>query len=147
CGFLVLTAIILGAPIAWAQEKQSTWKPSAAAKYLDEREKTWLEFKSAKRGEGDGQTTCVSCHSVLPYVMARPALRRITKTETPTDHEKQLFARTVKRVENWKNLDTPTFGLFYDFNEDKKKESWGTEAILNAVVLAFDDHYQGKSES
>jgi squalene-hopene/tetraprenyl-beta-curcumene cyclase len=145
--FLVLTAIFLCAPIPSADKKRTTWNPGEAAKYLDEREKTWLEFKSAKRGEGAGQTTCVSCHSVLPYVMARPALRKITKTETPTEHEQQLVARTVKRVENWKDLDTPTFGLFYDFNEDKKKESWGTEAILNAVVLAFDDHYQSKSES
>src|SRR5262249_32312793 len=40
--------------------------------------------------------------------------------------------------------DSPKLGLFYDFNEQKKKESWGTEAILNAVVLAFDDRYQAR---
>src|SRR5262249_44532688 len=32
----------------------------------------------------------------------------------------------------------------YDFNAQKKKESWGTEAILNALLLAFDDSYDGR---
>src|SRR5262249_212070 len=29
----------------------------------------------------------------------------------------------------------------------KKKEAWGTEAVLNALVLAFDDSYRGHKES
>jgi squalene-hopene/tetraprenyl-beta-curcumene cyclase len=137
--------IFLASPIAGADEKPAAWNPSAAAKYLDDREKTWLEFAPAKRGQGTGQTSCVSCHSVLPYVLARPVLRKQMKTETATEHEDSLLARTRKRVENWQELDTPKFRLFYDFDEQKKKESWGTEAVLNAVILAFDDHYCGKS--
>jgi len=49
------------------------------------------------------------------------------------------------RVENWKGLDSEAFGLFYDSNARKKKESWGTEAVLNTVILAFDDRIQGRS--
>ena len=49
------------------------------------------------------------------------------------------------RVENWKQLDSEPFGLFYDSSALKKKQSWGTEAVLNAVILAFDDRIQGKS--
>jgi hypothetical protein len=49
------------------------------------------------------------------------------------------------RVENWTELDTEAFGLFYDSSARKKKESWGTEAILNTVILAFDDRIQGRS--
>ncbi len=49
------------------------------------------------------------------------------------------------RVENWKNLDSEPFGLFYDSSDRKKEESWGTEAILNTVILAFDDINQGRS--
>jgi squalene-hopene/tetraprenyl-beta-curcumene cyclase len=49
------------------------------------------------------------------------------------------------RVEKWKQLDTKAFGLFYDNSDQKKKESWGTEAVFNSVILAFDDQYQGRS--
>jgi len=49
------------------------------------------------------------------------------------------------RVENWKELDSEALGLFYDSNARKKRESWGTEAVLNTVILAFDDHIQGRS--
>jgi hypothetical protein len=143
--FLTLVVAFHTSPIAYAEEPRADWKPSDAGKYMDEREKTWLEFSDARRGKGTEQTTCISCHSVLPYVLARPALRKLTGTRTQTEHETKLVLRTKKRVENWKDLDTEKFGLFYDFSEQKKKESWGTEAILNAVVLAFDDNYQGKS--
>jgi len=43
------------------------------------------------------------------------------------------------RVENWKQLDSEALGLLYDSSDRKKKESWGTEAVLNTVILAFDD--------
>jgi squalene-hopene/tetraprenyl-beta-curcumene cyclase len=49
------------------------------------------------------------------------------------------------RVQNWKKLDTKAFGLFYDDSDQKKKQSWGTEAVVNSVILAFDDRYQGRS--
>src|SRR5207245_2296242 len=55
----------------------------------------------------------------------------------------KLLAQTTDRVNAWAKLDTPGYRLFYDFNERKKKESWGTEAVLNALVLSFDDRYQG----
>jgi squalene-hopene/tetraprenyl-beta-curcumene cyclase len=140
-----ILVLFLASSLVSAEEPRPDWKPDAAAKYMDEREKTWLEFASARRGQGKDQTTCVSCHSALPYVLARPALRKLTSAATPTEHETKLLVRTKKRVENWQDLDTPPFGLFYDFDEQKKKESWGTEAVLNAVVLAFDDHYQRRS--
>jgi squalene-hopene/tetraprenyl-beta-curcumene cyclase len=143
--FATLAVILFACPVASAEDKSANWKPAAAAKSLDEREKTWLEAANTKRGQGSEQTTCVSCHSALPYILARPVLRKQMKADTPTEYEQKLLARTVKRTENWKDLDTPKLGLFYDFDEDKKKESWGTEAVLNAVVLAFEDHHQGKS--
>src|SRR5262249_19221100 len=66
-------------------------------------------------------------------------------SDRPTEFEKKLLAQTESRVENWKKLDTPSFGLMYDFNEQKKKESWGTEAVLNTLVLSFNDRYEGRS--
>jgi squalene-hopene/tetraprenyl-beta-curcumene cyclase len=35
----------------------------------------------------------------------------------------------------------------YDFSEKKKKEAWGTESILNALLLALEDHRQGRKEA
>ena len=52
-------------------------------------------------------------------------------------------SRSARRVAHWGELDTPRFRLSYDFDERKKVESWGTEAILNALVLAGDDRRAG----
>jgi squalene-hopene/tetraprenyl-beta-curcumene cyclase len=144
-GVLMLVVIFFAGPLASAAEELPDWRPAEAGRYLDEREKTWFGFSSARRGQGTEQTSCVSCHTVMPYVLARPVLRKLAGALMPTEQEKKLLTQTRKRVENWQNLDNARFGLLYDFNEQKKKEAWGTEAVLNAVICAFDDHYQGRS--
>src|SRR5712691_6597130 len=51
------------------------WDREGAARYLDERMEVW--FANAKKLQtGQAQTSCVSCHTTVPYVMARPAIRR-----------------------------------------------------------------------
>jgi hypothetical protein len=143
--FVALIVVLLARPIARAGGESTGWKPDKAGKYLDERMKVWFAFSSANRGKGATQTTCVSCHSVLGYALARPVLRKLVGAETPTKQEKQLLDQIRKRVTNWKKLDTGAFGLLYDFSDRKKQESLGTEAVLNTVILAFDDRYQGRS--
>lgn len=143
--FVALIGVLLAYSMVRAAGESLGWKPDEAGKYLDEREKAWFAFSSAKRGEGATQTTCISCHSVLGYALARPVLRKCTGVETPTELERKLLDQTEKRVNNWKNLDTTAFGLLYDFSDRKKQESWGTEAVLNTVILAFNDRYQGRS--
>jgi squalene-hopene/tetraprenyl-beta-curcumene cyclase len=143
--FVALIVVLLACPIARAGGESPGWKPDEAGKYLDEREKVWFAFPSANRGQGATQTTCVSCHSVLGYALVRPVLRKLVGAGTPTEQERQLLGQTRKRVANWKKLHTAAFGLFYDFSDRKKQESWGTEAVLDAVILAFDDRYQGRS--
>lgn len=140
---LALMGVLLACPIARGDGEAPRWKPDAAGKYLDERAKTWFAFSSAQRGEGATQTTCISCHTVLGYALARPVLRKRAGAMTPTELETKLVEQTKQRVANWKKLDTASFRLSYDFSDRKKKESWGTEAVLNAVILAFDDRYQG----
>jgi hypothetical protein len=142
---IALIGVLLVCPLVRAGGESTDWKPDQAGKYLDEREKTWFAFSSAKRGEGATQTTCISCHSVLGYALARPVLRKRVGAETATEQEKKLLEQTRNRVANWKKLDTASLGLLYDFSEAKKQESWGTEAVLNTVILAFDDRYQGRS--
>jgi hypothetical protein len=65
------------------------WSPEAAARYLDARQKQWFEWKPAASANGP----CVSCHTGMPYLLARPALRRVLKEAEPTVYERGLLAR------------------------------------------------------
>jgi squalene-hopene/tetraprenyl-beta-curcumene cyclase len=114
--------------------KLDIWKPDEAAKYMDERQQAW--FASAK---------CVSCHTGLPYALARAALRKSASAKEPSEQERNLLDQTRLRVANWRNLDTQDFPLYYDSNDDLKTQSWGTEAVFNAAILAFNDRYEGRS--
>src|SRR5439155_14858981 len=116
----VLVLIVVAGPMARAGEERKSWNPGKAEAYLDERQNAWFAFSSADRGEGERRTSCVSCHTVLPYVLARPVLRKLVGAETATT--KKLLSQTRMRVENWKELDSEAFGLLYDSNARKKKE-------------------------
>jgi len=142
---LVLATFAGLSPLSPGSGDSSGWSASAAAKYLDERQKAWMEFESAARGQGENRTSCVSCHTALTYALARPVLRRLTGETTPTEYEEKRVAETKKRVANWAALDTPEFRLLYDFEEVKKRQSWGTEAVLNALILATDDDSQERT--
>jgi squalene-hopene/tetraprenyl-beta-curcumene cyclase len=136
---LALTVLLTCTGAAAAQEAEpaagkSGWKPQEAGKYLDDRQQVWF-----------GYAKCLSCHSGLPYALSRPVLRKFVGANTPTEQETKLLAQIRRRVANWKNLDTKEFGLYYDSTDELKKQSWGTEAVFNAVILAFDDRYQGRS--
>jgi squalene-hopene/tetraprenyl-beta-curcumene cyclase len=140
---VVFLAWSTGRAAAVVADDEQGWRADDAARYLDEREQAWFAFDS--RGQGANRSTCVSCHTVLPYLLARPALHSLVGTAMPSEQEAKLVSQTKMRVEHWKDLDTDAFGLFYDDSERKKKESWGTEAVFNAAVLAFDDGYRGRT--
>jgi squalene-hopene/tetraprenyl-beta-curcumene cyclase len=70
------------------------WSPEAAARYLDERQKQWFEWKPAASSNGP----CVSCHTGMTYLLARPALRRVLNEEQPTIYERGLLARLRSNV-------------------------------------------------
>jgi squalene-hopene/tetraprenyl-beta-curcumene cyclase len=110
------------------------WKGAEAGHYLDERAEVW--FKHAR---------CISCHTGLPYALGRPALRKLVGALAPSEQETRLLAQIRRRVANWQKLDSKEFGLYYSNNDIMKKQSWGTEAVFNSVILAFDDHYQSRS--
>jgi len=109
------------------------WDREGAARYLDARMEIWFT-KAKKLQTSQEQTLCVSCHTTIPYVMARPALRRAMQVSTATPQEVRLLEETTRRVEN-DGAQQP----LYDHNESKKLESRGTEAVLNALILASAD--------
>ena len=131
------------ATIASAQPRPNasaspSWNAAAAAAYLDGREAWWLTWPTAAR---DHNTACVSCHTALPYALARPALRVKLGEQTPPDPERRLVENVVKRVQLWREVDPfypdQTRGL------PKTSESRGTEAVLNAIILASRDARSG----
>jgi squalene-hopene/tetraprenyl-beta-curcumene cyclase len=131
---LALVVALLLCPLALAEGAAPVWKPDAAGKYLDERQQVW-----------SASARCISCHSGLPYALARPALRKQFGAAIAGDLETKLLAQVRTRVVNWTKLDTKAFPLYYDANDTLKKQSWGTEAVFNAIILASDDRYQGRT--
>ncbi len=116
-----------------------SWSPKAAAAYLDGREDWWVSWPTAAR---DHETFCVSCHTVLPYAMARPSLRSALAEQAPSPQEQRLLASVTKRVRLWNEVEP-----FYPDEKrgvPKTAESRGTESVLNAVVLVGYDAPTGK---
>jgi squalene-hopene/tetraprenyl-beta-curcumene cyclase len=115
------------------------WNAKSAAAYLDQREIWWMKWPRSERDHG---TFCVSCHTVVPYIIARPALRKALAEDSPTPEEHLLLANVTKRVRLWKEV-----APFYNDQEDgahKTAQSRSTEAVLNAFILANCDAQTGK---
>ncbi len=139
----LIPIFVLAGILHGANGETPAWNQQAAANWLDTRALTWFEFERAHRGQEATRTSCVSCHTVLPFMLARPALGKHLNGSATIDFQSKFLAQRVTRVNSWANLDTPAFQLFYDANDAKKKESRGTEAILNVMILGFNDRYQG----
>jgi len=138
---LVLPLLVAGL-VFGEQKASSTKQPEsslrAAASYLDNRLDWWVHWPNAAR---DHDTSCVSCHTALPYGLARPALHRALDEPQPAVPEQVLLANVTKRVRLWKEVEPfypdQTRGL------PKSSESRGTESVLNAVILATRDAAAG----
>src|SRR5207253_2428084 len=137
--FLLVHLACVAATSCWAtaqgaEPSRLSWKPRAAAKYLDERADWWLSWPSAARG---AETSCIACHTGMPFALARPALRR-SLGEAPSRAESTILDRIKQRVAHWDNVSSETrFKAFY--SEDRKPSALGTEAVLNALVLVNHD--------
>jgi squalene-hopene/tetraprenyl-beta-curcumene cyclase len=92
------------------------WSPRLAADYLDSRQKEWFAWAPAKREGGP----CVSCHTGLGYVLARPVLRRALGESQPTLYEKGLLEGLIARA-----------------GKKEPANLLGVEAIFSALFLAL----------
>jgi squalene-hopene/tetraprenyl-beta-curcumene cyclase len=126
-------------PDSTGTTRDDSWDAKAAAAYLDQREQWWMGWQEAVREKG---TFCVSCHTTLPYALARPALRKVLREQIPTDNERMLLANVTKRVRLWKDI-APVYKDKED-GANKSAESRSTEAVLLAFVLASNDAESGK---
>jgi hypothetical protein len=144
-------AMIAAAAAGWAAtadagDAEDQARVRRAISYLDARQDEWSRFAKAQRGEDADKTTCVSCHTGVSYALARPALGRFAAMPGPAAPRERMVAAVGLRVEHWAELDSPQFQLMYDFDERKKAQSRGTEAVLNALILARDDAARGRTQ-
>lgn len=136
-GLLVPVRIVHGATSDTVQAR--TWNQQAAAKFLDDRETWWQGWPRAQKDHG---TVCISCHTVVPYAMARAELRRDLHEAAVAAPEQAMLASVEKRVGDWAEM-----APFYSdekYGKGKAAESRATEAVLNAVILASCDSARGE---
>jgi squalene-hopene/tetraprenyl-beta-curcumene cyclase len=140
-GVLAVCALAVLGRVGTVQEAGAAgvWNPKKAAAYLDQREQWWMAWPVAARDHG---TFCVSCHTSLPYALARPALRAALGEQAPSPGEQKLLESVIKRVRLWNEV-AP---LYTDEHSGKNKsnESRGTESVLNALVLVSHDAPAGQ---
>ena len=114
------------------------WDAKAAAKYLDARAEFWSTWPNAARDRG---TFCISCHTTLPYAIARPALRGPLGEREPSAAESKILNNLLTRARNWRDIEPfypdQTRGI------PKTSESRAIEAVMNALVLSRRDARDG----
>jgi squalene-hopene/tetraprenyl-beta-curcumene cyclase len=102
------------------------WDPAAAAKYLDSRQEKWFAWPGAAAKGGP----CISCHTGMTYMLARPVLRRALGETAPVRWETGMLEGLKARVE-----DNSLVGGRL------------SEAVLAALAFAIDDRRGGRALS
>lgn len=114
------------------------WDPKAAAAYLDGRATWWTTWPNAARDRG---TYCMSCHTTLPYALARPALRGLLNEPAPSAAEDKIVGNLLTRARQWHDVEPwypdQTRGI------PKTSESRAIESVMNALVLSRRDAAAG----
>src|SRR5712691_2881923 len=72
------------------------WDPAAAAKYLDSRQEKWFAWPNAASKGGP----CLSFHTGLAYMLARPVLRRALGETAQARWETGMLEGLKARVED-----------------------------------------------
>jgi len=134
----LIVSATLGCSRHAAPKVSATWDRKAAVSYLDYRENWWEGWTGSAR---DRDTFCVSCHTALPYALARPAIRAMSGDRSLSGDEQKLIDNVTKRVRMWKEI-----GPYYSDVRyvGKTNESRGTESVLNALILANYDAQRGQ---
>ena len=133
-----LLAAALGVGGRAAAQEPDTWNRESAAVYLDARQGWWMDWPTAARDHG---IACVSCHTTTPYALARTALRTGPTGTQPAAVERRLLDNVERRVTAWHEVEP--YYSDEQYRAGKTSESRGTEAILNALILANRDARAG----
>lgn len=111
-----------------------SWSAAAASRYLDAREIWWQQWPHAQKDHG---TVCISCHTQVPYALARPALRRNMHSTQPDLAEQTMLASIRHRVA----LGDEAVPFYTDAENGPGKtlQARNAEQVFNALILASAD--------
>ncbi len=102
CLTALMTCGVLGVALRGAEPKDSLgWSPQAAATYLDSRATFWTTWPNAARDHG---TFCISCHTTLPFAIARPALRGLLGESGPGAAESKILENLLTRARGYRQM-------------------------------------------
>jgi hypothetical protein len=128
----ILSAVLV---FIGAAASRGDWSPRLAAQFLDSRQKAWFAWPPANKSG----VSCLSCHTGLPYLLGRPALRRALGEHDPTLYEALLIDGVRATA-----IKTDGTFLFGDSKGLVVDQEFGSLAILSALVLAMDDAPRGR---
>lgn len=137
--FVLAGSVAVGANQQAVEQAAPGFDAKAAAAYLDARAEWWTTWPNAARDRG---TFCMSCHTTLPYALARPALRAPLGEHQPPAAETRIVDTLLTRARNWRDVEP-----FYSDQTrgiPKTSESRAIEAVMNAVVLSRRDARSGR---
>jgi squalene-hopene/tetraprenyl-beta-curcumene cyclase len=115
------------------------WDQAAAARYLDARQAWWQDWPHAQKDHG---TVCVSCHTQVPYALARPVLRKDLGESKISDPERAMLDSILKRVSL--GAEAATFYTDAEHGPGKTREARNAEAVNNALILVAYDAQSGR---
>jgi squalene-hopene/tetraprenyl-beta-curcumene cyclase len=134
-----LVTLAIGTSLAVGPTDTAGWDAKAAANYLDARAEWWAAWPNAARDRG---TYCMSCHTTLPYAIARPALRVALGEREPSAAEAKIFGNLLTRARNWRDIEPwypdQTRGI------PKTSESRAIESVMNALLIVRRDASTGQ---
>jgi squalene-hopene/tetraprenyl-beta-curcumene cyclase len=137
-GLAVMATIAVRAAQSDGPSVAPGFDAKGAAAYLDGRAEWWTTWPNAARDRG---TFCISCHTTLPYALARPALRTPLGEREPSAVESKILDNLLTRARNWRDIEPfypdQTRGI------PKTSESRAIEAVMNALVLSRRDARTG----
>jgi len=111
------------------------WNPRLAAQYMDSRQKEWFAWPAAN---ANGMP-CVSCHTGVTYLLARPALSRALGESERTPYEQGLLDGMRSRVGKKEVAE-----LFPKATPPHSLEALGVETVFAALFFAAEDAPHGK---
>jgi squalene-hopene/tetraprenyl-beta-curcumene cyclase len=112
------------------------WNARLAAQYMDSRQKEWAAWPNALVSG----VVCVSCHTGLPYLVSRPALRQsLDEKSGPTLYEDLLVEGTRATV-----FRTDAKELFGGLKGRLIDQVYAAVSVVSAVVIAMEDAPRGK---
>ena len=127
----MLARVVLLAMAAALPAVTADWNAQFAADYLDARQEQWFAWPTANE---DKSGPCLSCHTGLTYLLARPALRRVLGESAPTRYESGLLDSIRRRL----SLDKPDRFAPRE-KEPMASQLLGVESVLAPLLLSMND--------